>query len=330
MTATPAPLQPSRPRLLDAVRSVLRAGHYARRTEGIYLAWISRFARFHGRHPRRLTSKDINAFLSDLAIRHEVSASTQNQALAALKFLYKDVIGRPFTLAGTAIVRAQEPRRIPIVLSREDVGAVLRQMRGTPRLVVGLLYGSGLRVLEAVTLRVKDVDFDRGEVRVRRGKGAVDRVTMLPQALRNDLAAHLAGARAHHAAEVAAGRGTVALPGAFERKAPSAAREWGWQWVFRGRAGHLHESVIQRAVRRAAHAAQLSKRVTCHAFRHSFATHLLESGYDIRTVQELLGHRDVRTTMIYTHVLNRGGLGVRSPMDRDIGEMRHRGSPSGE
>jgi integron integrase len=268
----------------------------------------------------------VRAFLAALAERRRLSASSQTQALSALLFLYREVLGRELSDAGD-IVRAKQPSRLPVVLSREEVRALLGRLEGSPRLACVLMYGSGLRLLEVLGLRVKDLDFDLGEIRVRRAKGAKDRVTMLPSALRPELKAHLERVRRLHRRDLAQGGGKAPLPHAFERKAPSAARDWVWQYVFpanrryqdpRGelRRHHLHESVVQRAVRTAAVRAGLTKRVTCHSLRHSFATHLLQDGYDIRTVQELLGHADGATTMIYTHVLNRGGLGVRSPMDR--------------
>ena len=316
------------PKLLTRLRSAVRARHYSARTEESYVGWVRRFVRFHDkRHPATLGEAEVQQFVVYLAERAQVSASTQNQAVAALLFLYEVVLGRPLRLSPTEVVRAKEPRRVPVVLSREEVRAVLAELRGRARLVGLLLYGSGLRLLECLSLRAKDVDFQRNEIRVRRGKGGVDRVVPLPLAVRGPLGEHLARWRARHAREVAEGGGRVALPGAFEHKAPSVAVEWAWQWVFPAarvmrdpvsgeeRRYHLHESAVQRAVQLAVRRARIAKRATCHTFRHSFATHLLEAGYDLRTVQELLGHRDVRTTMIYTHVLNRGRLGVRSPAD---------------
>ncbi len=320
---TPAPRT-----LLGHLRAAVRARHYSPRTEQAYVAWVKRFVDFHGRrHPAQLGAADVEVFLTHLAERRRVSASTQNQAAAALLFLYETVLGRRLATAPGGVVHAKESQRLPVVLTRAEVSAVLRQLNGVPRLVALLLYGSGLRLLECLRLRVKDVDFGRGEIRVRAGKGGGDRVTTLPAAGRAELEQHLARWRARHARDVASGGGRVWLPGAFEVKSPGAAAEWAWQWVFpagrthvdRGtgelRRHHLHPSAIQRAVRDAVLEARITKRATCHTFRHSFATHLLEAGYDIRTVQELLGHHDVRTTMIYTHVLNRGGLGVRSPAD---------------
>ena len=277
-------------------------------------------------HPNDLGPAEVRAFLSSLATRDQVSAGTQNQARAALVFLYRDVLRLPLdSLDG--VVSAKRPRRLPSVLDREEVRRVLDEMTGVPQLVTSLLYGSGLRLLEALQLRVKDVDRKSREITIRSGKGDKDRVTVLPDALLDGLAAQLLDARRVHDADLARGGGETFLPPAFARKSPNAPREWKWQFIFPAgrtyrdgvtdveRRHHLHETVIQRAVHDAAARSAVAKRVTCHTFRHSFATHLLESGYDIRTVQELLGHSDVRTTMIYTHVLNRGGRGVRSPMD---------------
>jgi len=329
MSDAPVPVPASGPRtLLGRLRAAVRARHYSPRTEESYVGWVKRFVVFHGRrHPDGLGEAEVRAFLEQLAERDRVSASTQNQAVAALLFLYEAVLGRRLALSPQGIVHAKELRRLPVVLSREEVRAVLVQLRGVSRLVVLLLYGAGLRLLECLTLRVKDVDFHRGEIRVRGGKGGVDRVVPLPLVVQGPLADHLARWRARHAREVERGGGRVALPGAFEHKVVGAAHDWPWQWVFPAlrsrrdpvsgeeRRHHLHESAVQRAVRDAVRGAGIAKRATCHTFRHSFATHLLDAGADIRTVQELLGHRDVRTTMIYTHVLNRGGLGVRSPAD---------------
>ncbi|MFN5697795.1 MAG: integron integrase, partial [Cyanobacteriota bacterium] len=287
------------PGLIQRYRELLQTRHYARRTVKTYEQWLRRFLRFHRlRHPREMGSREVNAFLSHLAVEEKVSASTQNQALAALLFLYRELLERELDLDG--VVRARTRQRVPVVLSE------------VPALVVGLLYGSGLRLMEALRLRVKDLDFDRRELTVRDGKGGKDRLTLLPQSLATDLAA---------------GWGQVSMPYALARKYPKAEREWAWQWVFpqqnrwrdreSGTQGrhHLDPSLVQKAVKRAVIEAGVTKAASCHTFRHSFATHLLERGQDIRTIQELLGHQDVSTTMIYTHVLNRGPLGVRSPAD---------------
>jgi integron integrase len=312
--------------LLDRVRQEVRLRHYSRRTEQAYVSWIRRFIVFHGRrHPRELAEPEVTAFLSSLAARG-VSASTQNQALSAVQFLYESVMGTELEWMHE-IVRAQRPVRLPVVLSRDEVGALLSRLRGPVWLMASLMYGAGLRLLECAELRVKDLNFDRGELTVRDGKGGKDRVTMLPATLKTPLADHLTRVKAQHVADLAAGRGRVALPGSLATKYPNAPGEWAWQWVFPAtrfyvdsttrerRRHHLHESVLQRAVKEAARAAGIPRPATCHSLRHSFATHLLEAGYDIRTIQELLGHRDVSTTMIYTHVLNHGGRGVRSPLD---------------
>jgi len=337
LTRLPPPVRPSptmregpsaRPRLLDRVHQAIRARHYSYRTEEAYVGWIRRFILFHHkRHPGEMGSEDIERFLSALAVDRQVSASTQNQALAAVLFLYRDVLHRdPGWVEG--IVRAKRPHRLPVVLTAAEVEALLHRLSGASWIMATLLYGAGLRLMECLRLRVKDVDFARGEIFVREGKGNTDRVTLLPAAVVPPLSAHLRAVRASHAADVRAGLGRVLLPDALTRKYPGADREWAWQWIFPAskiaadprsgiaRRHHLHESVLQRAVRGAARAAGLSKPVGPHTLRHCFATHLLEAGYDIRTVQELLGHRDVSTTMIYTHVLNRGGRGVQSPADR--------------
>jgi integron integrase len=315
------------PRLLDRVRGLLRIRHFSRRTEQAYVAWIRRFIFFHGRrHPERLGASEVTRYLSHLASTRQVSASTQNQAFSALLFLYRDVLGRELT-GLDQVPRARPPERLPVVLSREEVMAVLGRMHGTPRLMCTLMYGAGLRLLECCRLRVKDVDFARQELLVKDGKGRRDRVTVLPARLVPTLRAHLELVERQHRADREGNAGFVALPGALARKFPNAHREWPWQWVFPAtrihvdaatgerRRHHLHETVLQREFAAAVRAAQLTKPATCHTLRHSFATHLLESGYDIRTIQELLGHADVSTTMVYTHVLNRGGRGVRSPLD---------------
>ena len=323
-----ATASPEGPRLLARVRQVLRTRHYSARTEEAYLGWIRRYVHFHGlRHPTALDAKDVRDFVSSLATRGKVSASTQNQAVAALCFLYRDVLQSPLDEIGE-VIRAKRPRRLPVVLTRTEVERVLAELHDVPLLVAVLLYGSGLRLMEAVTLRVKDLDFAQHSVLVRGGKGGKDRITTMPSGIADAFRAHLGRVREIHEADLAAGGGRVALPAALARKYPGHASAWGWQWVFPAarryvdpdtrepRRHHLHESAIQRAVHEAILRAGITKPASCHTFRHSFATHLLEDGYDIRTVQELLGHRDVATTMIYTHVLNRGGRGVRSPLDR--------------
>jgi integron integrase len=321
-------------RLLDQVRRAVRVKHFSRRTEEAYCLWTRRFVLFHGkRHPRELGAAEIRAFLSHLAVEQDVAASTQNQALCALLFLYRHVLEQPLPrLDLEGVPRAKRPARLPVVMTPAEVSAVLNQLSDAHRLAGGLLYGSGLRLLECLRLRVKDLDFTRNELVVRDGKGQKDRVTMLATRLKLPLTRHLETVQRLHQDDLAAGFGSVHLPGALARKYPGAATNWGWQYIFPAarrstdprsgevRRHHLSESSMQKAVRAAVTRAGLAKPVSCHSFRHSFATHLLEAGYDIRTVQELLGHTDVRTTMIYTHVLNRGGRGVRSPLDLDASQ----------
>lgn len=315
------------PRLLDQVRLAIRARHYSWRTERSYVAWVRRFILFNGkRHPAEMGEREVTAFLSALAVEGRVSASTQNQALSAIVFLYRHVLGVELEWM-SGIVKAKRPVRLPTVLTREEVHAVLGELHGVPWLMASLMYGAGLRLLECARLRVKDIDFSRFEVTVRDGKGCKDRLTMLPVSLRDPLMAHLERVRRLHQRDLKRGLGSVELPTAIARKHPRATFEWAWQWVFpatrfyrdprsgRYRRHHLHESVMQRAMKDAVRAAGVAKPASCHTLRHSFATHLLEAGYDIRTIQELLGHSDVSTTMIYTHVVNRGGQGVRSPLD---------------
>ena len=305
-----------KPRLLDRLRSALRTRHYSLRTEEAYVAWARRYVLFHGkRHPDEMGEAEINAFLTDLAVTRKVAASTQNQALSALLFLYRDVLGRSLDSLGD-VVRARRPARLPVVLSPTEVKAVLSRLDGTPRLVATLLYGSGLRLMEALRLRVKDLDFALNQILVRDGKGQKDRRTMLPASLAEPLSLHLVEGKALHDADLKSGLGEVFVPDAILRKYPGAGKSWAWQYVFPARERsrdprtgavrrhHLHESVVQRAVKGAVAEAGLTKPASCHTFRHSFATHLLERGYDIRTIQELLGHKDVTTTMVYTHVLN--------------------------
>jgi len=314
-------------RLLDVVRDRIRVKHYSYRTETSYLGWIRRFIRFHGgRHPRDLGGPEVEQFLSYLATERNVAASTQNQALSAILFLYREAleIDLPWL---DGIVRAKRPTRIPVVLSRDEVRRILAQLEDTHWLAASLLYGAGLRVSECLRLRVKDLDFAYRQITVRDGKGAKDRCTMLPDSALEPLQLHLRRVRARFDADRAASHPGAALPPALERKYPSAPFEWPWQFVFPARKFcrspytgrmvrfHVLPDVLQRAVKQAVRAAGITKPASCHTFRHSFATHLLESGYDIRTVQELLGHSDVSTTMIYTHVIQRGGRGVRSPLD---------------
>jgi integron integrase len=321
-------MQPAQPKLLDQVRDRIRVKHYSIRTERAYLDWIKRFIYFHGkRHPKDMGAPEVEAFLTHLAVAGNVASATQTQALSALLFLYKEVLGLDLPWMD-GITRAKKPQRLPTVLTEEEARRVLGHLDGVTWLMASLLYGTGMRLMECVRLRVKDVDFARREILIRDGKGMKDRVTMLPASLIEPLQTQLDKARVLHEKDVAEGYGEVYLPFALEKKYPNAARQWGWQYVFpatkrstdprsdKVRRHHLNEKVLQRAVAGAAREAALVKPTSCHTFRHSFATHLLQSGYDIRTVQELLGHKDVQTTMIYTHVLNRGGRGVVSPLDR--------------
>lgn len=319
-------MQPPPKKLLDQVRNAIRLKHYAYRTEETYVQWIRRYILFHNkRHPREMGNAEIEAFLTHLAVEGQVSASTQNQALSALLFLYREVLN--LEMSGIDAVRAKRPQNVPTVLTKAEAIAVIQQCEGIYQLVVKLLYGSGLRLIEGLRLRVKDIDFAQQQIVVRDGKGSKSRVTMLPASIAAELRDHLVGVQRQHQRDLSRGFGAVNLPFALERKYPNANREWIWQYVFPSgsmtkdpRNGlmcrhHLHESGVQKTVKQAARAVKLTKRIGCHTFRHSFATHLLESGYDIRTIQELLGHKNVKTTMIYTHVLNRGGRGVQSPLD---------------
>ncbi|HMA89779.1 MAG TPA: integron integrase [Burkholderiales bacterium] len=320
---------PARPqRLLDQVRDAIGRRHYSYRTEQSYIHWIKRFIFFSDkRHPRDLGAPEVTAFLTHLARDRDVAAATQNQALAALLFLYKEVLGQPLPWLDQ-IERAKRPARLPTVLSVAEIQRLLAQMDGTKWLMASLLYGAGLRLRECLKLRVKDIDFDYGQILVRDAKGGKDRVTMLPQSVIEPLRMHLQRVKALHERDVASGHGDVELPDAIARKYPRAPYEWGWKFVFPShklsvdprtgviRRHHVFENYLIRGVKEAARAARIAKHVSCHTLRHSFATHLLERGQDIRTVQELLGHSSVETTMIYTHVMNKGGRGVASPLDR--------------
>jgi len=316
-----------KPKLLEQVRTVIRRRHYSIRTEEAYTSWIKRFILFHDkRHPKDMGKLEIEAFLNDLVLKRHVSLSTQSQALNAIVFLYRQVldvdIGKFDQLR-----KSTKPKLLPVVLSVAEVGRVLALMDGRNALMARLLYGSGLRLMECVRLRVQDIDFDYGQVHVRNGKGQKDRISTLPKALEGQLHDQLERVKIIHQNDLCDGLGDVYLPNALARKYPNAGKEWGWQYVFPSsrrsidphsgmeRRHHIDEKTLQRAVKGAVIQSKITKRATCHTFRHSFATHLLENGYDIRTVQELLGHSDVKTTMIYTHVLNRGGQGVRSPLD---------------
>lgn len=308
------------------VRGVIRFKHYSIRTEETYVQWIRRFILFHGKqHPTKLGETHIRDFLTHLAVQGKVAASTQNQALAAILFLYQEVLHQEVGWI-TDIEKAKRPIRVPVVFTQDEAARVLAQLTGTNRLMGNLLYGAGLRLMECVRLRVKDVDFGYHQITIRDGKGQKDRVTILPPVLEEALRRHLARVKLLHEEDLAEGFGTVHLPFALERKYPNAHREWAWQYLFpsakrskdprtaKEQRHHAAETVLQRAVKEAVRKAEIPKAASCHTFRHSFATHLLESGYDIRTVQELLGHKDVSTTMIYTHVLNRPGVAVKSPL----------------
>jgi integron integrase len=318
---------PKPPTVIDVVRENIRIRHYSLRTEKTYIGWVRRYIDFCGRrHPRALGTIEITTFLTHLAVDRKVSASTQNQALQALLFLYRDVLQIDLPDI-SQVVRASKPSRLPVVLSRDEVQRVFTHLEGRGRLIVGLLYGSGLRLTEALMLRVKDLDFDRRELLVRHGKGGKDRVTVIPEQLIAPLTAHLGALNAWYLRERQVNSPGVSVPDALKRKYPGSPVAWPWQWVFPSRTFcrdpydgtvvryHVHPKTVQRTVQRALARAGIVKQAGCHTFRHCFATHLLESGYDIRSVQELLGHSDVRTTQIYTHVLNRGGNAVRSPMD---------------
>jgi len=317
-----------KPKLLEQVRDKIRLRHYSIRTEQSYVAWIRRFILFHGkRHPAKMGQAEVEAFLTDLAVRGNVAASTQNQAFCAILFLYKHVLHLD-VLNDIDAVRAKRPQRLPTVLSFEEVMSVINAMSGVFQLVTKMLYGCGLRGIEAVRLRVNDVDFALNQIMVRDGKGRKDRLTMFPDDTKADLNAHLERVKLQHQKDLQDGYGSVFLPDALERKYKNAPKQWGWQYVFPSkilsadprsgikRRHHLHLASLNKAIKKAADLAGVQKNISSHSFRHSFATHLLEDGYDIRTVQELLGHKDVKTTQIYTHVLNKGPKAVRSPLDR--------------
>lgn len=341
MTPTPAPsrlldrldksaarqIARATPKLLVQMRDSLRSRHYSKRTEDSYVVWVKRYIFFHKlRHPAEVAEAEVNQFLTHLAIKEKVSASTQNQALSALLFLYRYVLMHELGQLGQ-VIRARKSKRLPVVLTRDEVKAVLSRLRGEQRLIAILMYGTGMRLMECLRLRVKDIDFGSGEILIREGKGDKDRRTMLPEMVKAQLREQLERVKKVHARDLAAGYGHVQLPYALHRKYANASTDWRWQFVFpqlkrwvnpkTGEQGrhHVDESIIQKAIKNAVRAAGISKPATSHALRHSFATHLLEDGYDIRTIQELLGHKDVKTTMIYTHVLNCGGRGVRSPAD---------------
>jgi integron integrase len=316
-----------KPKLLDQVRDVIRRKHYSIRTEQAYTDWIKRFIIYHGkRHPGEMAEEEVAEFLTHLARDLNVAASTQNQALSALLFLYKEVLKQEIGWL-QKVERAKKPPKLPVVLSRAEVKQIFGHLHGVPKLMAGLLYGSGLRLMECVRLRIKDIDFELAQITVRDAKGGKDRITMLPLNMSEPLRRHLLRVKAQHEQDLEDGFGSVHLPFALARKSPKAAREWPWQYAFPSsrlsidprngekRRHHIAEGLLQSALKRAVDAAGIVKRANCHSLRHSFATHLLSKGYDIRTVQELLGHKDVSTTMIYTHVLNRPGIGVKSPLD---------------
>jgi len=315
------------PKLLDQVRSLIRLKHYSIRTEETYVSWIKRYIYFHNkRHPKDMGEKEIKQFLTDLAVNKNVAAATQNQAFNALLFLYRKVLNKEFSDLGD-VVRAKKPRKLPVVFSKDEVRKIINQLEGYKWLMAQLMYGAGLRLTECLRLRIKDIDFSYQQITVRDGKGGKDRITVLPDIIVENLKRHLEKVKEIHDMDLKAGFGSVYLPYALERKYKHADRSWAWQYVFPStrrsidprskieRRHHTHESVIQKAIKKAIRNAGIPKTGNCHTLRHSFATHLLEAGYDIRTIQELLGHKDVSTTMIYTHVLNRGGRAVKSPGD---------------
>lgn len=317
-----------KPRVLDQVRETIRIKHYSIRTEQIYVQWIRRYILFHNkRHPKNMGEKEINAFLKHLAVNRNVTASTQSQALSAIMFLYKEVIGEEIGFVEN-IYRAKKPRRLPVVFSRQEIREIMRHLSGEKWLIANIIYGAGLRLMECLRLRVKDVDFSYNQITVRDGKGQQDRITTLPEYIKHPLIKHLEKVWRIHQKDLKEGYGSVYMPYALSRKYRNVGREWGWQYVFpsrnrsvdprsgKVRRHHLNQQVLQRAIKAAIRKAAINKQGSSHCLRHSFATHLLEDGYDIRSIQELLGHKDVKTTMVYTHVLKRGGQGVKSPADR--------------
>lgn len=321
------PYRNKQPRLLEQVRNAIRTKHYSIRTEESYTRWIKRFILFHNkRHPQNMGAKEVNAFLNHLAVKRGVAASTQTQALCAIVFLYKQIFNRDLGTLDN-LIRAKRKKNLPVVFTREEAGQVLTKMAGTHRLMANLLYGSGLRLMECIRLRVKDVDFGYSQVVVRDGKGNKDRVTMLPKTVAHDLKEHLKKVKKQPEEDLVKGYGSVYLPNALARKYRGADKSWGWQYVFPSskisvdprsgvkRRHHVNQQYLHRSVKSAVQKSKIYKTASCHTFRHSFATHLIEDGYDIRTIQELLGHKDVSTTMVYTHVLSKGGRGVRSPVD---------------
>jgi len=318
----------NKPKLLDQVRAAIRTRHYSRRTEKAYLGWIKRFILFHNkRHPAEMGAVEINQFLSHLALKENVAASTQNQALCAIIFLYKNVLDREVGEIDN-IVWAKKPKKLPVVFTKTEVKTVIKQLSGVKWIMANLLYGAGLRLMECLRLRVQDIDFEYNQIIIRDAKGQKDRVTVLPEIVKEALEKHLEKVKRLHEKDLVQGFGEVYLPYALERKYTNANKQWKWQYIFpseklsidprsgKKRRHHLDESVLQRTVKEAIRQAGINKNGNCHTFRHSFATHLLEDGYDIRTVQELLGHEDVSTTMVYTHVMKKGGLGVKSPADK--------------
>jgi integron integrase len=330
------PAGPGDKKLLDQYRQTLRNRHYSLRTESTYISWVRQYIKYHNpdlgrgrvaRHPREMGVPEINEFISFIVSHKNISASTQNQAISAILFLYRSVLNIQLDEAALIPIRPTRPKRVPTVLSREEAKKVIAKMDGIYKLMTQIMYGSGLRLMEVLRLRVKDLDFANRQIIVRDGKGENDRITMFPDTLLESLRLHLKQVKAQHDLDLSIGFGTVYLPYALERKFPNANREFAWQYVFPApdlsidpvsgvtQRHHINESNLQKAVKLAVRLARIDKHVTCHTFRHSFATHLLENGYDIRTVQELLGHKDVKTTMIYTHVLHRGGMAVKSPLD---------------